>query len=65
MELDILSSDDLIDAYKRQLADAHDRIALLSAQVAKAQRLGEQMEQEMALREYTPPETHERTQVSA
>lgn len=40
----VVSSDDVIESYRRQLSDANHRIAVLEAQVAKLARIMEERE---------------------
>lgn len=39
LDVGTVSSDDVITSYKNQLADAHHRIAMLEAQLAKAAKI--------------------------
>lgn len=44
MDLGSVSSDDVIESYRRQLADANHQIALLQAQVTKLLRANSERE---------------------
>lgn len=44
MDLKTVSSDDVIEAYRNMLADAHQQIAVLTAQIVKASRLTQEPE---------------------
>lgn len=51
MELNTISSDDLISSYREQLSEAHHQIAVLKAQVNKAARIFQEQSEEQAQRE--------------
>lgn len=55
MNLETVSSDDVLASYRQQLSDAHNRIAVLEAQLVKARKI--LMEREQAaqvIREDSP-----------
>lgn len=51
MDLNTISSDDLIASYREQLAEAHHQIAVLKAQVNKAARIFQEQSEEKAQRD--------------
>lgn len=68
MDLSSISSDAVIESYRQQLADANHRIAVLSAQVGKAQAAvqtpefleAEQIVRQRALARQSDPEASAR-----